>query len=132
MTDHIMVGQVIALRYVVSYQILLKSARSQQGLRLAFFFIFHLLQNSRYSYCSIGTLASFAVLEMALQPLNAFTINNYRTYTDTSMLPPQGMYNTSTGLWLHALWWQQATALETTIDYSLWSFLAAFQRPTSY
>ena len=36
MTDHIMVGQMIALRYVVSYQILLKSARSQQGLRLAF------------------------------------------------------------------------------------------------
>ncbi len=52
MTDHIMVGQVIALRYVVSYQILCKCARSQQGLRLAFFFIFHLLQNSRYSYCS--------------------------------------------------------------------------------
>jgi len=67
----------------------------------------------------ISTLASFAIIDMALQPLNAYTISNYRSYTDTSMGALQGMYNTSTGLWLHALWWQQATALETTIDYSL-------------
>jgi predicted alpha-1,6-mannanase (GH76 family) len=58
-------------------------------------------------------------MDMALQPLNAHTISNYRSYTDTGMMALQGMYNTSTGLWLHALWWQQATAMETTIDYSL-------------
>ncbi len=67
----------------------------------------------------ISTLASLAIIDMALQPLNAYTISNYRSFTDTSMMALQGMYNPSTGQWLHALWWQQATAMETTIDYSL-------------
>ncbi|HET8853291.1 MAG TPA: glycoside hydrolase family 76 protein, partial [Ktedonobacteraceae bacterium] len=64
-------------------------------------------------------MASLAIIDMALQPLNAYTISNYRSFTDTSMMALQGMYNPSTGQWLHALWWQQATAMETTIDYSL-------------
>ncbi len=54
---------------------------------------------------------------MALEPLN--TSADYRFYTDASMSALQRMYNTSTGQWQHALWWQQANALETTIDYSL-------------
>lgn len=49
MTDHIMIGQVIALRYVVSYQILLKSARSQQGLRLASIDCFVRSQHPQYA-----------------------------------------------------------------------------------
>jgi hypothetical protein len=64
----------------------------------------------------ISVLASVATLVMAVQVLNTYAISNYRFYTDSSMFVLQRMYNTSTGLWRDALWWQQANALETTID----------------
>jgi len=56
---------------------------------------------------------------MTLQHLDSFAVSNYRFYSDAGMSALQRMYDTSTGQWLHALWWQQANALETTIDYSL-------------
>lgn len=59
MTDHIMVGQVIALRYVVSYQILLKSARSQQWLRLASIDCF---VRSQHPQCAVGRPDSLSLL----------------------------------------------------------------------
>jgi predicted alpha-1,6-mannanase (GH76 family) len=65
----------------------------------------------------VSTLTSLVILGMALEPLNTST--DYRFYNDASMSALQRMYNTSTGQWQHALWWQQANALETTIDYSL-------------
>jgi predicted alpha-1,6-mannanase (GH76 family) len=67
----------------------------------------------------VSTLASLIILGSAFQQLNSFAVSNYRAYSDASMTALQRMYNMSTGQWMHALWWQQANALETTIDYSL-------------
>ncbi len=67
----------------------------------------------------VSMLASLATLIMAVQGLDSYAISNYRFYTDSSMFALQRMYNTSIGLWPDTLWWQQAAALETTIDYSL-------------
>jgi hypothetical protein len=64
----------------------------------------------------VSVLASLVMLVMAVQVLNTYAISNYRFYTDSSMFVLQHMYDTSTGLWKNALWWQQANALETTID----------------
>jgi predicted alpha-1,6-mannanase (GH76 family) len=49
----------------------------------------------------------------------AHAVSNYRSYDDAGMVALQSMYNSTTGLWSNALWWQQANALETTIDYTL-------------
>lgn len=49
----------------------------------------------------------------------AHAVSSYRSYDDAGMVALQSMYNSATGLWSNALWWQQANALETTIDYTL-------------
>jgi len=41
----------------------------------------------------------------------------YRERTEAGMVALQGFYNTTTGLWDTAGWWNSANALETTIDY---------------
>jgi predicted alpha-1,6-mannanase (GH76 family) len=43
---------------------------------------------------------------------------NYRSYADNSMVALQSMFNSAAGHWMDTTWWQQAEALETTIDYS--------------
>jgi predicted alpha-1,6-mannanase (GH76 family) len=43
---------------------------------------------------------------------------NYRSNADAGMRTLQDMYDADTGQWPDALWWQQANALETVVDYS--------------
>jgi len=47
-------------------------------------------------------------------PLNG----SYRAYADSGIVALQSMYNVTSGGWLDTLWWQQAVALGTVIDYS--------------
>ncbi len=77
--------------------------------------------NTKWMGILTGTLIfSSGYLLLTSQPTTnpIREVRNYRSHADASMLVLQSMYNTSTGLWLNALWWEQANALETTIDYS--------------
>lgn len=47
-------------------------------------------------------------------PLNG----SYRTYAESGIATLQSMYISASGGWFDTLWWQQAEALETVIDYS--------------
>lgn len=67
-----------------------------------------------------SALAFFGLLLLLCQPGTGQgrEVSSYQLYADASMTVLQGMYNTYTGQWSDASWWQQANALETVIDYS--------------
>lgn len=48
-------------------------------------------------------------------------VTTYRQRTDAGMATLQTFYNVSTGLWNTTGWWNSANALETTIDYSIYT-----------